>query len=360
MAQWLKQSTATTVKLGPFLDSTDGFTAKTALSIAQADIRLTKNGNGFAQTHNSAGAPHDENGYYGVPLDTTDTDTLGRLKVAIYKTGALPVWQDFVVVAANVFDSLIGGGDVLNSNASKIGGITQTGRDLGTSVLVGDKTGFSLTSGEHTNIASDTQTGLTAQGYTTTRAGYIDVLNTLSATVWNSLTATMSTSGSIGKLLKDNVDVLNTLSTTVWNALTSTMATSGSIGKLLKDNIDAAISSRNSTAPDNASISSIKTQTDKLNFTGTDVKATLDSEKVDLVDSPNATARTAFVTSITSAVIEGSVTLQQAVRAILDAAIANVTVSGTTVTLKSLDGGTDRAVATIGSDDSRTVTSTNL
>ena len=63
----LKQSTAATVKLGPFIDDSDGKTAETALTIAQADIRLSKNGGDFAQTNNTAGATHDENGYYDIP-----------------------------------------------------------------------------------------------------------------------------------------------------------------------------------------------------------------------------------------------------------------------------------------------------
>lgn len=100
---WLKQSTAATIKLGPFLDDADGKTAETALTIAQADIRLSKNGGDIAQTNNAAGATHDELGYYDVPLDTTDTNTLGRLKVAVSESGALPVWQDFMVVPANVW-----------------------------------------------------------------------------------------------------------------------------------------------------------------------------------------------------------------------------------------------------------------
>lgn len=108
MTQWLKQSTAATIKAGPFVDDTDGKTAETGLSIAQADIRLSKNGGAFAQSNNSAGGTHDENGYYGIPLDTTDTGTLGRLKLAILKTGALPVFQDFMVVASQVWDSLFG------------------------------------------------------------------------------------------------------------------------------------------------------------------------------------------------------------------------------------------------------------
>lgn len=108
MSLWLKQSTAVTVKIGPFIDDTDFKTAETALTISQADIRLSKNGGAFAQSNNAAGATHDASGYYGIPLDTTDTNTLGTLRVFVAETGALHVWQDFMVVTANIWDSLFG------------------------------------------------------------------------------------------------------------------------------------------------------------------------------------------------------------------------------------------------------------
>ena len=117
MAQWIKQSTAATVKLGPFLDDTDGKTPETGLTISQADIRLSKNGGAFAQSNNAAGATHNENGYYDVPLNTTDANTLGTLRVAVSKSGALPVWQDYMVVPANVWDSMFGA-STLNVNVS--------------------------------------------------------------------------------------------------------------------------------------------------------------------------------------------------------------------------------------------------
>lgn len=103
---FLKQSTAATVVLGPFVDSGDAVTAETALTISQADIRLSKNGAAFAQTNNAAGATHMENGNYSVPLNTTDTNTLGHLRVSVAESGALPAWRDFMVVTANVYDSL--------------------------------------------------------------------------------------------------------------------------------------------------------------------------------------------------------------------------------------------------------------
>jgi hypothetical protein len=103
----LKQSTAVEIPLGPFLDATDGVTAETALTISQADVRLKKNGGSWAQKNDATSCTHEENGYYECPLNSTDTNTLGRLRVAVNEAGAAPVWQDFMVVPANVYDSLV-------------------------------------------------------------------------------------------------------------------------------------------------------------------------------------------------------------------------------------------------------------
>ena len=137
----LKQSTAATIKLGPFIDDTDGKTAETGLTIAQADIRLSKNGGDFAQTNNTAGATHDENGYYDIPLNATDTGTLGRLRVAVSKSGALPVWQDFLVVTANVYDTLCST-DSLDVN------VTSLADDVITAAKFDESTAFPLKSAD--------------------------------------------------------------------------------------------------------------------------------------------------------------------------------------------------------------------
>lgn len=116
---WLKQSTTTTVKLGPFVDETDGKTAETGLTISRADVRLSKNGGDMAQKNDSTACTHDEIGYYDCVLNATDTGTLGRLGVMVHEAGALPVWMDFMVVPANVFDSLFGS-DRLQVHADEI------------------------------------------------------------------------------------------------------------------------------------------------------------------------------------------------------------------------------------------------
>jgi len=111
MSQWLKVSTAITLIMGPFLDKTDGVTEETALSPA---VEVSKNGGAFGARSSADAIAHDQNGWYTVPLNTTDTGTLGRLVVKSDSAADhLPVWHEFMVVPAKVYDSLIGGSDNL-------------------------------------------------------------------------------------------------------------------------------------------------------------------------------------------------------------------------------------------------------
>lgn len=124
--QYLKQSTTVTIQLGPFVDNTDGYTPETGLTITQADVRLSKNGAAFAQKNDANAATHDENGWYRCQINTTDTGTLGRLIVAVYESGALPVWREFEVLPANVFDSIVSGSDYLQTDTTQIEGSDAT------------------------------------------------------------------------------------------------------------------------------------------------------------------------------------------------------------------------------------------
>ena len=100
---YLKQSTASqAVLIGPFIDDTDGKTAETGLTIANTDIRLSKNGGNMA-AKNSGGGTHDEAGWYAITLDATDTATVGRLQISTDVTGALPTWGEFQVVEEDTY-----------------------------------------------------------------------------------------------------------------------------------------------------------------------------------------------------------------------------------------------------------------
>ncbi len=127
----LKQSTATTLLLGPFLDDTDGKTAETALTLSQSDILLWKEGGTtLAQKNESTTCTHRSNGMYTCPVNTTDTATLGTLVVSVTESGALPVRQDYQVVAANVYDSIFASGDLLQVDLQEINSSTTAADNL--------------------------------------------------------------------------------------------------------------------------------------------------------------------------------------------------------------------------------------
>jgi len=102
----LRQSSSITIKIGRFVDESDGVTAETGLTISQGDVRLSKNGGDFAQKNDSNACTHDEYGFYNCALNTTDTNTAGRLLVAVYESGAIPVQHEFMVMPQAEYDAL--------------------------------------------------------------------------------------------------------------------------------------------------------------------------------------------------------------------------------------------------------------
>ena len=111
MAMFLRQSTASQeVSLGYFLDSTDGNTEETGLTIANTDIKIRKGGLTTIANKNSGGATHISNGIYSAVLDATDTNTLGDLVIYCHVTGALATKQEYTVLPAASYDALITNG----------------------------------------------------------------------------------------------------------------------------------------------------------------------------------------------------------------------------------------------------------
>lgn len=123
----LRLGTATTFRAGPFLDSTDGNSHEAGLTLAQSDIQISKAGGAFASTSDaSPTTTYDSVGHYQLPLTATDTNTLGNMRVYVNVSGALPVWHDFTVIPAVVYDSLVAGSDNLQVDALQIEGSDAT------------------------------------------------------------------------------------------------------------------------------------------------------------------------------------------------------------------------------------------
>jgi len=102
----------------------------TGLTGATVTVAISKAGGAFGAPSGGATATEIANGWYKIPLSATDTNTLGAL--AFHCTAAtLGDPTDFV-------DQVY---DVLAANALKVNGTAQTARDLGASVLLSAGTG---------------------------------------------------------------------------------------------------------------------------------------------------------------------------------------------------------------------------
>lgn len=111
LSGFLRQSTATQARATPiFVDQTDGFTPETGLTIANTDVKLSKNG-AATVNKNSGGGTHIANGSYSLTFDATDSNTVGELSVTIVISGtARPVNFCYVVLEEVVYDLLFAAG----------------------------------------------------------------------------------------------------------------------------------------------------------------------------------------------------------------------------------------------------------
>ncbi len=206
----LRQSTAVVVQFGPFLDKTDAVTLETglvsALDHGSTGVLLSKNGGTLTIRHASVTASsYDAYGDYKVTLDTTDTNTLGTLRMIFSEAATcLPVWMDFQVITANEWDSQC---------ASAIRAVSVTTNN--------DKTGYGLS-------AAAVQA------------------------IWDALTSALTTASSIGKKLAD------------WTL--GTAQTGDSFARL---GAPAGASVSADVAAVKVDTAAVKLQTDKLAFTVT-------------------------------------------------------------------------------------------
>lgn len=113
MTQILRLGDAATIKLGPFVDMTDGVTYEVglagAMNHASTGVLISKNGGTLAARTTLTLPVYDAFGYYLVNLDATDTATAGTLKV-IYGDAAttLPCEANFQIVTAAIYDAMYG------------------------------------------------------------------------------------------------------------------------------------------------------------------------------------------------------------------------------------------------------------
>lgn len=136
---FLKADTNVEVLIGPAVAVGDGFTPVTTLSLSTADeAEIIKYGGATALTvtsisANTMSAITGADGYYTLDLTTGNVDTEGFLVVVINDDSLiLPLRHEFMVVNANVYDSLFAAAatDYLQVDTFQLAGTTQDATDL--------------------------------------------------------------------------------------------------------------------------------------------------------------------------------------------------------------------------------------
>ncbi len=152
--RYLRSNTAVRVTVGPFFSNTDGVTPKTSLTVTACkltfmvddanvptlvlDTNPTASGGSNDMIHVSG----DDAGFYDLELAAANVNYLGRAMLALTDaTNHCPVFHEFMILPAMIYDSLVLGTDRLDTNVTHVGDTSQTARDLGASVLLSTGTG---------------------------------------------------------------------------------------------------------------------------------------------------------------------------------------------------------------------------
>ncbi len=294
--RFLRTNTAVRITVGPFLDKTDGVTPETGLTVTSCKLTLmvddsnvptlvldtnpTASGGANDMVHVTG----DDAGFYDLELAAANVNYLGRAMLAI-TDGAThcPVFHEFMILPAMIYDSLVLGTDRLDTNVTHIGDTLQTARDIGASVLLSSGTGtgqLDFTSGivksNMTQITGNTAgaTNLNtifntdyATIYDTTNKAFLSKLGNF-AMGGSSLNLTLGTFGCSTITASGAVAFQSTFAVTGTTTLTGAVTASNASNNIV--GIDVAKISGDATAADNleAALDGTGSVTITANLTG--------------------------------------------------------------------------------------------
>ncbi len=327
--QYLRTNTATRITVGPFLDKTDGITPETALTVTNEkltfivddggvptlvlDTAPTASGGNNDMVHITG----DDAGYYDLELTAANVNYLGRAKLALTDAANhCPVFQEFMIIPAMVYDSLILGTDLLDTSVVQW---------TGTNVASPDTAGYP-------KVTMKTGTGT---GEVSLNSGTVTLTDA-------SLTAAKFGAGAI-----DN----NAIAT---DAISSAEISAAAVSKITS----GLMTSAGYTAPDNSTIAAIYGVVD------TEVAA-IKAKTDNLPASPAAVGDIPSASTIAAAVwayvIEGTSTAAEFMRGMAAALMGLISGAGTTtITIRDVANSKNRIVATVDENGNRTAVTRDL
>jgi hypothetical protein len=169
--RYLRLATIQDEAIGPYLDATDGVTEEVGLTPA---TEIAKDGAAYGAGPTGT---HDAEGWYTVTFSATHTDTLGSFMLKSQDSAThLPVWHEFMVVPAVVYDAMILGTDNLDVDLIATATSAQLVDDVWDEVLTGATHNVATSSGRRLRTLQDF--GLYEGG-----AVWIDTVNGTAGTV---------------------------------------------------------------------------------------------------------------------------------------------------------------------------------
>lgn len=145
MAAPLKTNTAVTIALGPFVDDADGVTPMTALTVSATAVTVIAETDdnsaptlvldsvaGDDATNTLAHITGDGAGYYSYKLTAANVNRLGRLTVCAIGAAHAPVFREFIIQPANIYDSEVLGTDKQQVDAVEISSATAAADNIET------------------------------------------------------------------------------------------------------------------------------------------------------------------------------------------------------------------------------------
>ena len=147
MVRYLRQNTTTDVPFGPFVEASDGSSYKvTTITMPTTGTQHVRVWKADGTVTGLAGAiTLFEPGWARLSIAASDVTSAGVVRYAIGNaTNNMPVWREYMVVPANVYDSLILGSDFLQVDVQQVTGSAPSNAAIGS--VANLTTGVNVTS----------------------------------------------------------------------------------------------------------------------------------------------------------------------------------------------------------------------
>jgi hypothetical protein len=126
--QFLRQSTATLVHIGPLVASSGG-ALETGITLSAGQLEQFVAGASSVLDISTRTWTHISNGVYSAALLTSDLTTLGPMQIHAHPTSVVPLMTSFNVLSPQAYDALMGGLN-MPSDIQAVAGVTQSAGNL--------------------------------------------------------------------------------------------------------------------------------------------------------------------------------------------------------------------------------------